>query len=409
LAGAQNPSATVAVLPARSLKVVVAPVDGNWTFSLLRLGRPTASWREGERLGDLASSNAHIDGPAPAVAAQLRAAEVLLALVLDATGTYPYTAIIHADDRVEGAFSAAGYERLIGAPVPSGLQPDEAWRRRIHDEDRGSLMADRVALRRGEPQRLEYRVVAADGAVVWIVEHMVPRSVDGQLLVDGILIDVSVQRRLELQLREALVLAQRGRDEAEARSLVDPLTLIPNRRHFEERLVEEFAQSRAGAQLGLLLIDVDHFKLVNDTHGHPMGDRVLVEIARRLSGAIGEKVLVARWGGEEFCALAAGVRDEHDLRAIAETIRTAIEVEPIGFDGELECSLALTVSVGGALAEAGATQSELIDMADRALYAAKRRGRNQVRLGSDLRADEAAPDANGRHRRSALAVDILIR
>jgi diguanylate cyclase (GGDEF)-like protein len=343
------------------------------------------------------------------IEAQLRAAEVLLGLVLDATGTYPYTAIIYADDRVEGVFSAAAYERLIGAPVPSGLQPDDAWRRRIHHEDRDALMADRDALRRGEPQRLEYRIVGADGEAVWIVEHMVPRSADGALLVDGILIDVSVQRRLELRLRDALAQAQRGQEEAEARSLVDPLTMIPNRRRFEEALVEEFARSNEGAQLGLLLIDVDHFKLVNDTHGHPTGDRVLVEIARRLSGAIGEKVLVARWGGEEFCALAAGVRDEHDLRAIGETIRSAIEVEPIALGADFPGTLPLTISVGGALAEAGATQNELIDIADRALYAAKLRGRNQVRLGSDLRAEEAAPDAQGRLRRSALAVDILAR
>jgi diguanylate cyclase (GGDEF)-like protein len=344
-----------------------------------------------------------------AIEAQLRAAQMLLGLVLDATGTYPYTAIIFDDDRVEGVFSAAAYERLIGAPVPSGLQPDDAWRRRIHNEDRGALMADRAALRRGEPQRLEYRVVGADGEVVWIIEHMAPRSIESRLLVDGILIDVSVQRRLELRLRDALAHAQRGQEEAEARSLVDPLTTIPNRRRFEDALVEEFARSNEGAQLGLLLIDVDNFKLVNDTHGHPTGDRVLVEIARRLSGAIGEKVLIARWGGEEFCALATGVRDEHDLRAIAETIRAAIEAEPIALADDFPSTLPLTVSIGGALAEAGGTQSELIDMADRALYAAKRRGRNQVRLGSDLRADEAAPDAQGRHRRSALAVDILVR
>ena len=160
---------------------------------------------------DHATSRGHTGAAALAVEAQLRAAEVLLALVLDATGTYPYTAIIHADDTAEGVFSAAGYERLIGAPVPPGLQPDDAWRRRIHSDDREALMADRVAMRRGEPQRLEYRVVAADGELVWIVEHMVPRCVDGVLLVDGILIDVSVQRRLELQLRDALSLAQRGR------------------------------------------------------------------------------------------------------------------------------------------------------------------------------------------------------
>ncbi len=358
---------------------------------------------------DSTGSNRPISDAAGAVTAELRAARVLLDLVLDATGTYPYTAIIHADGRAEGVFSAAAYARLIGAPVPAGLQPDDAWRRRIHHEDRDALMADRAALRRGESQRLEYRIVAANGDAVWIVEHMAPRCVDGELLVDGILIDISVQRRLELRLRDALADARRGQEEAEARSLVDPLTLIPNRRHFEGALVEEFSRSCPGAQLGLLLIDVDHFKLVNDTCGHPTGDRVLVEIAGRLSDAVGSNVLVARWGGEEFCALAPGIRDEHDLRAVGETFRSAIEVEPIAFGDESARALGLTVSVGGALAEPGFTQSELIDTADRALYAAKRRGRNQVRLGSDLRADEAAASVEGRPRRSALALDILVR
>jgi diguanylate cyclase (GGDEF)-like protein len=325
---------------------------------------------------------------AKVLAAKLQAAEVLLALVLDATGTYPYTAIIHADGRAEGVFSAAAYERLIGRRVPSDVEPDEAWRRSIHPHDRKALIADRAALRRGEPQRLEYRVVAADGQLVWVVEHMVPRWVEGELLVDGIIIDVSVQQRLEHRLRDALEDARRGMYEAEARSLVDPLTLIPNRRHFEHSLAHEIRRSRPGAHLGLLLIDVDKFKLVNDTHGHPTGDGVLVEIARRLTAAIGSGVVVARWGGEEFCAMATGVRDEHELRAIGERIRAAIDGEPIAFGPAGTPPLTLTVSVGGCLAESGITPSELMETADRALYAAKRRGRNQVRLGSDLRADE---------------------
>jgi diguanylate cyclase (GGDEF)-like protein len=325
-----------------------------------------------------------------ALATELRAADRRLAQVLSATGTYPYTAIIYADGRAQGVFSAAAYERLIGAPVPSGLQPDEAWRSRIHPEDRDALTADREALRRGEPQRLAYRILAAGGEVVWVIEHMEPRWVDGVLLVDGILIDVSVQRRLEQRLREALADARRRMYEAQARSLVDPLTLIPNRRHFDDALTEEFPLSRDGARLGVLLIDVDHFKLVNDTYGHPVGDGVLVEIARRLSAAIAPGMLVARWGGEEFCAMAIGVRDEHDLRTIGETIRRAIEAEPIVVGDPPASTLALTVSVGGALADIDATPAELIERADRALYAAKRRGRNQVRLGGDLRSEEAS-------------------
>ncbi len=325
-----------------------------------------------------------------AVATDLHAAERRLAQVLSATGTYPYTAVIYADGRAQGVFSAAAYERLIGAPVPPGMQPDEAWRSRIHPEDRLSLTADRAALRRGEPQRLAYRVLAAGGEVVWVVEHMEPRWADGALLVDGIIIDVSVQRRLEVRLRDALADARRRMYEAQARALVDPLTLIPNRRHFEESLAEEFPLSRDGARLGVLLIDVDRFKQVNDTYGHQAGDGVLVEIARRLSAAIDPGMLVARWGGEEFCAMAVGVRDEHDLRAVGERIRTVVEAEPLLLGDDHASALALTVSVGGALADLATTPAELIERADIALYAAKRRGRNQVRVGGDLRADVPA-------------------
>jgi diguanylate cyclase (GGDEF)-like protein len=330
---------------------------------------------------------------ARSLATELRAAERRLAQVLTATGTYPYTAVIYADGRAEGVFSASAYERLVGAAVPDAMQPDEAWRSRIHPEDRLALTADRDALRRGEPQRLAYRILAAGGEVVWVVEHMEPRYVGGVLLVDGIIIDVTVQRRLEHRLRDALADARRRMYEAQARSLVDPLTLIPNRRHFEDSLAEEFPLSRDGARLAVLLIDVDHFKLVNDTYGHPAGDGVLVEIARRLSAAIDPGMLVARWGGEEFCAMAVGVRDEHDLRAIGERIRTAIEVEPIVVGAAEASTFALTVSVGGALADAATTPAELIERADRALYAAKWRGRNQVRLGSDLRTDAASSHA----------------
>ena len=343
------------------------------------------------------------------LAARLRVAEDRLATVLSATGTYPYTAIIHADDRADGSLSAAAYERLIGGPVPDGVKPDEGWRQRIHPDDRGALIADRAALRRGEPQRLEYRVLGADGEVVWVVEHMDPRSFDGDaLVVDGIIIDVTVQRLLERRLREALVDARREMSEAEARSLVDPLTLIPNRRHLETSLTEQFDDGRHGAGLGLLLIDVDYFKLVNDTYGHRAGDAVLAEIARRLCAATGSRMLVARWGGEEFCVMAPGVRDERDLRAAGETLRAAIAAEPIVIDDGQQHLL--TVSVGGALATLGETPNELIDAADRALYAAKRRGRNQVRLGSDVQAgDLGAHEPESIRIAQAMALSVAVR
>ncbi len=169
---------------------------------------------------------------------------------------------------------------------------------------------------------------------------------------------------------------------AEQQSRIDPLTGLFNRRHLAERVGDELHAARAGERLGavaLALVDVDHFKLVNDRHGHPAGDRVLAEIAVRIESAVGEHDVVGRWGGEEFCALLVGVESTDDLRARCDAIRAAVSARPIPLDAE--ASVVVTCSVGAAV---GLLRLEdAMHRADRALYAAKQSGRNRTVLDGD--------------------------
>ncbi len=142
----------------------------------------------------------------------------------------------------------------------------------------------------------------------------------------------------------------------------------------------------AGVPHAVLVLDLDHFKTVNDLHGHLAGDQVLAAVADALQSEVRERDLVGRFGGEEFVILLVGQRDggETDLGAVAERIRervAALVVDVTTADGT-ERITALSVSVGGALHSGGrADLAGLLLIADTALYSAKRAGRNQVRMG----------------------------
>ncbi len=164
-------------------------------------------------------------------------------------------------------------------------------------------------------------------------------------------------------------------------ALQDPLTGLYNRRHFEERLGSELASAqRHGRPLSLLLVDVDHFKQVNDDHGHLAGDEALKMLAFVLRGAIRKEDVLARFGGEEFVVLARETALS-GARALGERVRKAVERSRCAWQGSdlgLTVSIGVTVSIGLAEFVAGRSERELIEAADRALYLAKQSGRNRV-------------------------------
>jgi diguanylate cyclase (GGDEF)-like protein/PAS domain S-box-containing protein len=168
--------------------------------------------------------------------------------------------------------------------------------------------------------------------------------------------------------------------DAERQAHTDELTGLANRRHFSASLAAALADPEIAAGTALLSIDVDRFKEVNDAHGHPAGDAVLREVARRIREAVREQDLVARTGGEEFAVLASWRGNDEGLRDLAERVRRSVEREPVSFGGG---TLDLTVSVGVARASDGDGRIDgLVDLSDRALYEAKSTGRNRVVLAT---------------------------
>jgi diguanylate cyclase (GGDEF)-like protein len=160
-------------------------------------------------------------------------------------------------------------------------------------------------------------------------------------------------------------------------ALRDGLTKVYNRKHFDDLFSKEFAfASRHGTPLALLFIDLDFFKKVNDTHGHPAGDYVLAEVSGVLSSAVRAEDLVARFGGEEFCVLCRGT-DTTGARDLGERLRVEIEQRRLVYGMKV---IPVTISVGvAAMPDKSITQATgLLAAADKALYEAKRAGRNRV-------------------------------
>jgi diguanylate cyclase (GGDEF)-like protein len=186
----------------------------------------------------------------------------------------------------------------------------------------------------------------------------------------------------------------------------DPLTELPNHRAFHERLVQEVAQAeRSGRPLALVLLDLDHFKRINDEHGHPAGDEVVSEVARRLAACARRGEIVARVGGEEFAWLLPGA-DGMDGWQAAERARLAVSGAPV-------CDLGkVTISAGVCELRQAGSARELHRLADGALYWAKAHGRDRsVRYSPDVVEELSAAERAARlERQQALnAVHALAR
>jgi diguanylate cyclase (GGDEF)-like protein len=187
--------------------------------------------------------------------------------------------------------------------------------------------------------------------------------------------DVALLRSL---VRQAEVVAENALlyEEARRLSITDGLTGIWNRRHFDLRAGEEAHRAvRFREPFGVVLVDVDHFKQINDVYGHQAGDAVLVDIARRLTDATREVDVVARYGGEEF-ALILPKTTRNGAVVLADKVRETVAREPFIADGT---PIPVTISAGvAAYPDHGTGVKDLVAAADAALYRAKDGGRNRV-------------------------------
>jgi diguanylate cyclase (GGDEF)-like protein/PAS domain S-box-containing protein len=294
---------------------------------------------------------------------------------------------------------------LFGFERDALAHPIEAFTDLLHPADRADVqrVLDEALSGSGSYQH-EHRMIRRDGTVLHVLDRgkVVERDSSGRpRRMAGAVTDITERIHADHRLRvttEALIdanisletkveerTAALARANEELRTLAwrDALTGLPNRLAAMDRLASEFARiKRSDVASSILMMDVDQFKPVNDTHGHGAGDDVLRHLATLIRGALRVGDFVARFGGEEFMALLPDT-DLAGAMVVAEKIRTTIESSPERTVGRV------TISIGAALADAtDATMDVAVRRADAALYRAKRSGRNRV-VGSEHENTEA--------------------
>ncbi|MBB2903646.1 diguanylate cyclase (GGDEF)-like protein/PAS domain S-box-containing protein [Kineococcus radiotolerans] len=264
-------------------------------------------------------------------------------------------------------------DTLAGAPY--GLH--------LHPEDWGSaqdLLERAYAATPGEVLHDRARVITGEGQTRWIeaqaTNHLHTPGVDGVVI----------------NCRD-ITEEQHARERLAQEAMRDPLTGLPNRRYFAEVVQHALARSARSRQpLALLLLDVDHFKYVNDIHGHPAGDQLLIELAARLRSALRPGDTVCRLGGDEFVVLAEDLHHLDEALLVAQRVNAAaagtyllgpggVQQEvPDEVPGEVQLEIQVGVSVGVSTTIGPGNSDALLSTADHALYEAKRRGRGRVEV-----------------------------
>jgi len=279
--------------------------------------------------------------------------EVIWTMALDGTITYinpavermrgitPEEAMRQTLDEInppESATRVAAYFQTVFAAMAAGIEPPPFRGEMEYYRKDGSIMT-------GELQVIPH--IDAAGRVVELI---------------GVTRDISDRKATEAALHSLAV--------------TDTLTGVWNRRQGTDLIAADLAARRPGQALSLLMLDIDHFKSINDTFGHQAGDHVLIEIASRLRRSLRGNDMVARWGGEEFVVLLRDCPLRNALK-LAEDIRSGIGEVPFGPLGSL------TVSIGAAEIRTNENLASWLGRADQALYRAKRAGRNEVVADAD--------------------------
>ncbi len=361
-----DPAERVRGLQAGADDFLSKPVDDATLFArlraLLRVKQVQDAWRiQGEAARDLG-----VQGPAePSL--RLAGARVLAlascsrdAIALEAAlGAHGLEArVVPAAEEARAALLDGGYELAILCLPPDGGDTLRlASRLRAQEATR-----DLPVLLVADPGQ---RTLVLRGFDLGANDHVF-RPIDPHELLARARNQIR-RKRYQDRLRDDL-------DRSLEMAVTDPLTGLRNRRYAQHHLD---ALLRRGAA-AVLMLDVDRFKALNDTHGHPAGDAALQEVARRLADHIRGADVLARFGGEEFLVVLAAAPADHAY-GVAERLREAIAADPFGLAGDAP-PLPVTVSIGVAIAPAGTPGADAVAAADVALYRAKAAGRNRVEV-----------------------------
>ncbi|WP_426202111.1 GGDEF domain-containing protein [Pseudomonas sp. TWP3-1] len=266
-------------------------------------------------------------------------------------------------------YVSPAYERIFGRSAALLMADYNQWRDSIYPDDLDYAersLAD--VLHKGAVEDREYRIIAADGQVRWISDKCFINRQDepGQpVIIVGIAEDITEKKQMESELQRL--------------ATTDVLTQSSNRRHFFECAHREFAQARLqGAPLAFLLLDIDDFKLINDTFGHQEGDSVLQKIAECGRASLRRGDLFGRIGGEEFAAVFPGCAPDMAMQ-VAERLQK--EIQRLSFShGEQTFGVTVSQGLTSMTAEDESLDS-LFARADASMYEAKRQGKNRIISG----------------------------
>ncbi|WP_071392831.1 sensor domain-containing diguanylate cyclase [Bacillus tuaregi] len=269
-------------------------------------------------------------------------------------------AIFSFDVTTNKIYISKGAEHIFGYTHQELMSNPHLWRHAVHHEDIAGRDEKDQRLLSGEMITSEYRVVLSNGDTRWVIQREIPiKNELGEVIrVQGNVIDISDRKKLEFQLKQM--------------AYYDDLTNLANRSLMERQLKKSLARSkRQKNTLGIMFVDLDGFKKVNDTMGHEIGDLLLKEVANRLNDSVREEDFIARLGGDEFLIVFEAT-NQRNIEKTAERLLDEIS-QSYQLNGKLAT---VTPSIGISLyPKDGKDQDTLINNADKAMYYAKSQGK----------------------------------
>jgi diguanylate cyclase (GGDEF)-like protein/PAS domain S-box-containing protein len=354
----------------RESALPAAAAEDAWRGELVMRGHAGRELRVAQLVAAQADGFALLSRPAGRelrIAHELGAAEWRFQRVVEQLPVVTYVTLL--DQNVPATYLSPQFEALVGYTPLEAASDSDLFLKLLHPDDRDRVLAEHHrVIARGERLDVEYRFVARDGRVVWIHDRGDIVSEEGQPpFLQGCLMDITT-RKLAEEERDRLVC------ELDALATTDPVTGALNHRGGVAALDYALAEAELrGKPFGLLFVDLDRFKQLNDAHGHSAGDLVLATFKRVAEACLREPDTICRWGGEEFVVVLPGA-DPPAALAIAERIRDVVASN----DFELGADR-VSCSIGVASFPAdGRSREQLVQAADQAMYAAKARGGNQV-------------------------------
>ncbi|WP_400244458.1 diguanylate cyclase [Niallia sp. JL1B1071] len=256
-------------------------------------------------------------------------------------------------------------EKIFGKTFNNDLKYPFHYKQFVHPEDYAKISDFEQNVLRGNPSKVEYQIIQEENKVKWVVQKAIPIIDKNSTIskINGHLIDITDRKTLELSLKQM--------------AYNDDLTDLPNRKALDRHIEKTLARSKRHDHcFGIMFIDLDGFKNVNDTLGHDAGDQLLIEVASRLQDNLREEDVISRIGGDEFIVIVEE-SSKNELENIADRIIQSTSLPYFINESEAQISVSIGISL---YPNDGETKEILLENADKAMYYAKNNGKNRFKF-----------------------------